>query len=518
MSSDLIMIAKSKEQMRQRVIGILLVFLGGILLFVFAVILFFKITAPRDIGFLLPKEETVFFLEADVSDASQEPAFAELLQAFSSWLSSTSGISFENISGVASFAYVRDIPILFFETHNRSQTKEALLALRSASEEKRFSEEDIEGTPVFSFPLSQLFYFTFINRYLVVSPQKEGIRMIIQTSLGEKPHLRQNMRYLSVMNMLPRERLLRGYFGFPQTTDAILFSGLGGPLVQFLATQRPLVDLVQSIGVSGKMRDAIFTLKTFFSFRPGVFFVPHARYRGKLLKFLPPETVHFFGGTNIKEDVTALIDALEKHDRNGSLFLRGALSNFLTETLGFMPDAKFSFLLENEYAVGMLPNGGVVGAVALPKKLPPTFAEELPSLVQHISAHLFPQTQDVILSDGTTGKEKIPNPSFLEQKTWDSFVGFTPPGKEVGLFAGISDDILFFGTTRAYIEQMIAQGKNDLVLNDAVWERLVSSALVTANHVFGFSFKQSLLPMHRGLASVYIYPSGMIWTYAFPVE
>ncbi|MBI2464237.1 DUF3352 domain-containing protein [Candidatus Peregrinibacteria bacterium] len=360
-----------RKEFRSNIIGGWILAVTGIFaLSVIAAFLLSKFFAAKSLAELLPQKKTIAFVEINTNDASGVLKKVQNYEAYkidtlSSLFEKETGFHFETELkpwlgkkiGIAFFQEGNDVKrAIFLQTRSQRKTLKTLETLRLPQGKDSLVKEPYKNYTLYTFSLSQNFYFTFLDRYVVIADAKPFLQKILDYSSENSSLLAKDSWYIKARNNLPQGKLFWSYVNIEALITTFKTKS---NLIE------PFLSIFPSFGMSGSSKNSGLTFQTYFNIeknnlRDQQFFRFDTKYRGKLLQFLEEEgllSVH--GGHDLELQLKRAFEiANEIHPLGNTLFeamLREQKNTYFGKDISLEND--IYPLLRGEYLFAFLEKG-----------------------------------------------------------------------------------------------------------------------------------------------------------------
>lgn len=350
------------------VTGWIFVIFGLAALMASGIFLFSKFFGTQILASLLPQETTIAFFEMDLKRAH---SFSTQLQSFpaysaenlKSFFSEKTSFNFdEEIQpwlgkkiGVAFLRNNESVNQLFFlETKSKKKTLATLQELKLPNGTDTLIEERRGKFRLYTFSLSQNFYFTFLDHYAVFSQKADDLVRFLESSSDRGNLLLNNDWYRKSKTHLPISGLIRGY---------IDIQSLAPSLGTSLSLLQPFLELFPSMGFTVNQEGSNLVAQSYLNIDKNLltsneFFRYPLKYRGDLLSlFERDDLIYLFGGRDLPKFFERLRGIVNELDPSASLILEGILRQKKNEYFGkniSLEDDIYA-LFQGEYALSLEP-------------------------------------------------------------------------------------------------------------------------------------------------------------------
>lgn len=439
---------KKKKKFRlNRVVGFLMAALGIAFLVLAGVFLYGKLFGPKPLAKILPAQRTVAYLELRNTQTQQYklgqlfggyPQFAvenlqeewakltgiDLPGETEGWLGVKWGLAWL-VPGQKTESFRK---VIFLEARNRAAALTAMANLELA-EEQELIEESYGNFTLYHYPATQGFSFTFLNRYLVMAERAETLQEVIDQYDLRIGLVRQDENYIEVANNLPSLEWGFAYANMQLLVEHVFqFSWITDELTQLeLSLLKPLFGVFPAAGMSLALTDDALVAQNYLTIKKTAlkdqkYFAFDKKYQGDLLNFLEADVLFFKGGHNLQKELKRMFEILKEVNPVTALAteaaLRAKVAEFFGEEISLETD--IYPLFEKEYLLAYDKDGeDRVWKLVLGLNDPMQNERALMRLKSkfvEMSALLSPVVKEVVLEDGTTGKELVANPEEIVEE------------------------------------------------------------------------------------------------------
>jgi hypothetical protein len=466
---------KKKAAPRKK-IGVLLVAFGMILLVCVMALLFHKLT-PNSLSKVLPKESTIAFVEANISNSSQMENVQNLLGKYNylenlkqmigvdladaNFLSGTIGAGvIKTEAGQASVA-------VFASVNDKGNTIKFLSGQALSQKGDEFLCGELQGFEICQYKLSYNFKFTFIKDYLVISPSQDALLALLKN----KEKLSSNQNFVIARNNLPSrnlvfayvdtENLLRSLF---ENKDFVAKKGYElTAMIPFLQTFKSFAAVL--IAQENKLAIQSYTQIDKEKLGDASFITFDRKYKANLAKLVDKKPLAYFGGRNVKSQLEKISKVLSNGEEAKEIlfngFIKAQVKKYLGETISLEDD--IYPLLEGEYAVSMegekeIPEYKVIVELKNAKNDEDMIRKLVKNFVE-INAVFAPEVIEVELEDGTMSKEIVATEEEVEQAE-EMYKGIKIVSLKLGEkswgihYAFVGDTVVFASDTQSIIRSV----------------------------------------------------------------
>lgn len=433
-----------KIKINQRLTGLLALVGVLLVLAIFSIFYWQKITAGEKLAKLLPADRTLAFLEFNLDPSRSETAELQKLLAqnpvvqaqfnylislaphgdlFWQWFNGRGGVALlSNIQGQ------RIENVLFLQKTNQEKTLNWINELVLDPKNDVVLDEDYYGQKLISFRSGQTYNLMLTSDYLVLAENRDNLKLIAETIAGNHPRLREIPAYNQLISALPDQNILFLYLDRDKILSVLgrdnqFLAGrlanlkLYFPFLQLFSIEAIAIKLdhnQENKPVLSAKHLALFNQSKFPS--PNLFATDYS-YQGKLEYLLPEGAFFQAGGVNLLDQKNKLQAYFKNNSTVYDLLFSGAISG-LRDTLqspgkkidldqNFFPLFPQEYLLfaqmgEDKPELGLIFQSENTANDLL--KLKPLLEAFGPKL----SAIFDSQVSPITLPDGTEGSELKP--------------------------------------------------------------------------------------------------------------
>lgn len=525
-------VKKEKKQKKEKVhfilnrlLGTVILSLSIVLLSFVGIFLYLKIFGPVSLAALLPQEKTVLFFETNFNSANgvrffelfkdKEPYSKENLilkieeylnvdfkTDIKHWLGGRIGIGI-----LKSAEENQTTGILFIETINKEQTIEFLKKLSASQDLDQIQTNNYKKKPIYTLSLSKNFYSTFLNKYLVLSPDEKTLHEIIDSASQKTQLLRKSKKYLDIKNNLPTKQLAFGYIDTKNAIQTIENSEWIEDLGVSLAILKPVLRIFPAGGVSITAQPKGLFVQTYVSvnkkdLKDEAFFHYDEKYRPKLTSLVEKDMLIFAGGHDLVSKTKRLLEIFNEVHPTAALLTEGALRAKKTEYFGeeiSLENDIYPFF-ENEYALVINKNkkGNYIAKLLLELKDPKQAEKNITKIKDEFldtRAFLKPKIEEVTLESGEKQKEIVGIHGSLNEETSEhkgaKITSITTPSQDFTIFYTIFNKTFILSNDLESIKASIdlRQNKKDSLRASKLYESL-RQVNRTADEVFTINLSE----------------------------
>lgn len=444
---------KEKKKFRwNRVVGFLIVLLAIFCLVWAGAFLYVRLFGAKPLAKILPAEKTVAFLELNFNN-TQNQKLADLFQDYPQFQLENLHTEFEDLTGIdltgkanewlgkkwglAIFTPKRkDEPfrkVVFVETRNKAATLEHLQSLELDEQQGFVSDEYGNNYTLYQYWGTQRFKFTFLQRYLVLAEDLVTLQEIIDQYEIQTGLVRQDENYIEIANNLPSREWGFGYVNGELAVDNLFTWPWIDRLTQLeLGLMKPVLRIFPAAGLSLAVTDEALVMQNYISIQKSAlkdqrYFSFAEKYQGKLLSLVEEDMDWVKGGHNLEGEFKRMLEILKEVNSVTTLTVEAALRGKLEEFLGTEISLEKDIypLLAKEYLLTYKnqEDKGIWKFILELEDKESTWEtlERIKNKFVEKSALLAPVVKEVVLADGTVGKEIVANPEQIVEE--DHYVG-----------------------------------------------------------------------------------------------
>lgn len=431
---------KSKSTILDRLLfGILAI--GLLMMVAFIVYLAWFTLTNRSVTYLLPAQKTVAYFEFEnltlPPRLSQKTVFD--MVGLSAVLKKTFNLDVEDLQehfshGRLGLALIKNGDnqnrlTLFFRMRSQKQALEFLQNLGLDNEELTVSGN--KKNPIYSYPQSQSFSFSFVGPYLFIAEKPATLETIQMVYRGEYENLNSDPDYKKSLANLPRQAWGHGYLNIQA-----LYFGANNPLSQVI---EPLKHITDHLVLTVRKEFNGFHFNTLLSLDPKLLalkkgYTDPTRFAYGLADFIGSKNLAtYIGGANLSDEWQNTLETISQLNPAYGIILEGIIRAQVNRVFGDDVSLRNDIypLFEGEYALTFenLPiltddlqggeNSGLTGIKLILKHTDRQFAEvKLEKLLdgfQVLAAQFAPKLKVFTLPDGTESRELVADPSRLKE-------------------------------------------------------------------------------------------------------
>ena len=355
------------------------------------------------------------------------------------------------------------------------------------------------------------YYFTVIDSYLVAGDGRDGIEFLNEQQDGADK-LYYDDKYRRIDNNLPLNHLGFFYLDFDKVNDSFiqkipLLSEQGVSMEKF----GPLIKLLDAEGIVLVAMDDNFALQSFLSLDPAVVknakYLPlKSTYHAELAAFLDAETLAFWGGENLGNQIKRFVEIMSGGDHTLLSVFDHLLQNYTEKYFGkdinfnqdILPilDGEFAFAIEkyndqDSYKVIFELDSPQSDSLKI---------QELLSAFANRGGIFQPKIVEHVLEDGTVGREIIAVPEEIA-KSESNYSGQTiyylkMGERDFGIHYTILNNMAVFATQKEGITSTIdiISGDKVSLKSSQLFETSIAPILRNSDEVSYFNFN-AVLPI-----------------------
>jgi hypothetical protein len=432
---------------KQKIKGGILALIGLFALTFIGWFLFGKMFRPQYLAEILPADKTVAVLEINIDGANGQPKqFYELMAKYpvyqkeglvklltlilpvdytkdvEPWLGRRVGMGL--LTGAKPGQLER---VYFIESRDHEMT----LAFMKGQSLKEANEEMIateyKGYKIYSYTISHLIEFTFINNYLVIAENGPMLKTLLDGLAAQEIRLADSEDYRKAANNLPQGALMQGYADMQKfmallAGDQTFMAKKGQDFMAF----KPFLSIFRNAGMTVFADKDKFVVQTFTglnkdALKEGQYLTYGEKYKGSLLSLAGGEPVILAGGHDLSKEINRIAEIFSGGTKTSALVFEGLLEAQKEIYFGKEVSLKNDIypLLTGEYLF-TVDNSLEKPQFTLVIELPET-GKDIPRLEKVMSAFektsgiFTPRIQEVTLPDGTKGQEIVASPEKVER-------------------------------------------------------------------------------------------------------
>ncbi len=483
---------------KQKIFGGLLALIMAGMLVSFSFLLFQKTFRPEPVAKLLPAKDTVALVEINVnSEHNQVIKTEQLLKKYPEY-------SRENILTTAAtnlgLDYAKDlkpwlgrqVAVAFVNAAPEENTVHELYFAEIANRE--LLDEFLKRKP-------ENIYTTFANDYIVFAKNEKALASIKDV----KDELYDSDKYRRIDDNLPIQKLALFYLDFANLNDSF-FNHFPFLTQKGLSTKKigPLLNTLDGEGMALIALDDRLAVQSFLSLDAKVVdtfqaFPSKEKYDANLAKYLPTNTLVFWGGENIGNQLKRLSEIMAGGEMINVTIFDQLVQNYTQQYFGkdvnfnrdILPLVKkeFAFTIEKKedqqiYKFLLQLNDPQEDKVKL---------QQLANNFASIGAIFQPKIVETVLQDGTVSREIVAVPEevttsesiYNEYQIYELKLG----EKNWGLYYAFLDDVAVFATQKAGVISSIDTIGTDKNLHSSqLFLNSITPVLRNADEVSYFDF------------------------------
>ncbi|MBN2096791.1 DUF3352 domain-containing protein [Candidatus Peregrinibacteria bacterium] len=404
--------------------------IGFLMMIAFFVYLLWFTLTNRSATYILPAEKTVAYFE--LKDLTLPPRLDQKtifnLTGLSAVLKQTFQLDMEDLQeqlsqGRLGLALIKNGDnknklVLFFRIRSQKQALAFFEGLGMGGEKLTVSGD--KKLPIYSYPQSNHFSFSFIGPYLFIAEKPSTLEMIQAVYRGEDANLNADPAYRKSLANLPRQAWGYGYLNIQA-----LYFGDNNPLSQLID---PLKNITDHLVLTIQKEYNGFHFNTLLSLDPKLLalkkgYTDSTRFAYSLADFLGSQNLAaYIGGANLSDEWQNTLETISQLNPAYGIILEGVVRAQVNRIFGEDVSLRNDIypLFEGEYALAFeyLENGQL-GIKLILKHNDRTFAEvKLKKLLegfQTLAAQFAPRLKEFTLPDGTESRELVADPSRLKE-------------------------------------------------------------------------------------------------------
>jgi|GEM_PF-4542970 len=342
-----------KVKINQRLGGLLAIVGVGLVLTIFSIFYWQKITAGEKLAKLLPADRTLAFLEFNLDPSRTETVELQKLLAqnplvqgqfnylmslaphgdlFWQWFSGRGGVAIlSNAQGQALEN------VLFLQKTNQEKTLNWINELVLDPKNDVVLDEDYYGQKLLSFRSGQTYNLMLTSDYLVLAENRDNLKLIAETISGNHLRLHQVPSYNQLISALPDQNILFLYLDRDKILSILSHNSqfLSGRLAQ-LKLYFPFLQLFSTEAIAMKLEyndqnKPILVAKHLSLFNQSKFpspnlFATDYSYQGNLEYLLPEGAFFKAGGVNLLDQKNKLQAYFHNNSTVYDLLFSGVIS------------------------------------------------------------------------------------------------------------------------------------------------------------------------------------------------
>lgn len=362
-----------------------------------------------------------------------------------------------------------------------------------------------------TMPKGQI-YLTFINNYLFFTPTEQAIFQLLDSQNNSTDKLYSSRQYRKVDNNLPLNRTAFLFLNFDQLSDGFFehFPALSEAGINNMVI-KPFLKTFNAEGATLVAMENNFAVQSFLSLDEKVsenseYLSFEKKYNARLADLLAPETVAFWGGENLDQQLKKILELLSGGDQSSLVLFDRILENYTQKYFG--QDIKFKEdilpFFEEEFAVAIEKNDtGNIYKLLFELQSPQTDTVKLHQMAGNFAAQgaIFePKVVDHTLEDGTVGKEIIAVPEEIiksESNYNDITISELKMGKQSwGIYYAVIDDVAVVTNNIDAVRNTIdlSGNKKSSLSSTEIFSASIKPVLSSSDEVSYFNF-DAIMPL-----------------------
>ena len=508
------------KQAKQKIFGGLLAAILLTLLVYVGLQLFVTAFGATPLAKLLPDKETVAFVEMNTNlDHTQLVKAQNLLKSTSYSVDGLLGTIEEKFNvnlkkdvqpwlgrqiGLAELKYETAlISVYFLEAYSKDLAEESLATIAANNLSELQKKEENSHTiytlrlrnPSEDRSLDVEVYATFIDDYLVLTPDEKGLRILIDAQNQGVTLVADNENYKKAIAAAPTNKVAYLFLNFAYESDMLLqkYGVLAGSNLLNSAIQ-PFAALFDSEGLALIAEDSYFVVESFMNLgRPFLkgnkYITQKSDYNPSLTKYIPDDIDIFWGGIDAERQVKRIIALLSQGDESTTQIFEGVFDSYAEKYFGANVSLEDDIypLIGNEFALGVSSGASKTDyLLVLELKNPTEDALRIQKIANNFisSGAVFePHVEEHELPDGTIAKEIVATPEELikSETSHDGAGGVVIYQMETssggwGIYYAILDNKAILSTNKDLIAKSL-----DLASNKT--ENSIASSSINAIHI-----------------------------------
>ncbi|MBT3864808.1 DUF3352 domain-containing protein [Candidatus Peregrinibacteria bacterium] len=484
----------------QKIFGTLLVLIMATILIVFGVHIFQKTFRPTPLAEFLPAERTSALIEVNTyADHTQLTKIDKLLSN-TEYSSESLAMSIQekfNINfaldiqpwlgrqiGAAEIDADPENPlatVFFLETLSKEAT---LKALNNIAENNLSTLEEIEADNKKYYSLNlrdksenrdldKHFYADFLGNYLILTTDVKAIELL------QKEHftpLSDREEYEDIEDEMPFNKVAFVFINYSVAHDKLVqkYNNITGTSL-YSTAKTPFNEVVKAEGLSLIAKDDHLQIESFSKLkepylRGNKYLNQSKSYRSKLTKYMPNDSVVFWGGVDAITQIKRLVAVLSEGSQTTTEVFEGVIQNYTEKYLGSSISLEEDVypLLENEFALAMSRDAAAAEAgknmytIILKLEDPGDDTLRLQKIATNFvstGAVFEPHVVEHELPDGTVAKEIVASPEELikaEDQYGDVVIyEMATADKSWGVYYAVVDDLAIISTGKESLKDSI---------------------------------------------------------------
>lgn len=485
---------------KKKIFGGVLVLIMGVLLISFSYLLFQKTFRPAPIASLLPEKQTVALVEMNINpDHNQVIKALSLLKKHQDY----------NLDALLN--YTSQKLTLDYKADLKPWLGRQMGVAYLNSEENTINEIyflEVANKPAadkFLSTKSPKIFTAYVDDYLVITKTESALKQ-----LKFSDDLYHSDKYRRIDDNLPIQRLGLFYLDFENMTDSF-FKHFTFLSEKGLSTQKmgPLLNSLDAEGMALIALEDKLAVQSFLSLDEEIvdtlqYLPTKAKYEANLTKYLPANTLIFWGGENVGNQLKRLSEIMAGGDPLNITIFDQLVQNYTAQYFG--GDINFNRdilpLVENEFAFSIEKNNQQQIYKFLLKLDDPqkdkVKLQELANNFASIGAVFKPKVVETILQDGTVSREIVAVPeevtksesTYENQQIFELKLG----DKDFGLYYTFLEDVAVFSSQKAGIVSTLdtlkkgPEGQAQNLQSSALFQNTIGPVLRNADEVSYFEF------------------------------
>lgn len=422
--------------------------------------------ADRAAASLLPAEKTSLYLEVEDSNLPMKLRGSELEKLFKAHpVLTLLGVDSSALPAWAredvGLAMVDGHPVLFFRSGTRRQALRYLKTMALA--EEKLQNRGSDEYPVYIYPQSQNFAFSFAGPYLFVSEDAGTLAAIYGVLQNQIPSLEKSADFAKAFLNLPKNTWARGY------ANLELLEPPAGVAGAWIGT---LKSMASKLSWTVKQASDGFHFNTFMNLAPEFRELQEAEKTGSMFTYglsevIPSEGLALYlGGLDLRAEWDNALATLGRLHPAYGVILEGLLRAQIGRLFGADVSLENDIypLFKNEYGLTFsLREGQMRAELILAHDDRALMEEKMEKLSQGfalLSAQLIPRIKETPLPDGTLSREVIADEDALKTAR-ETYVNYKIDCVEIkksvaGFCYALSDGLLVLGTDLTGVRDTIA--------------------------------------------------------------
>jgi hypothetical protein len=556
---------------RRKIRGGMLVLIGLFALSFIGWFLFGKMFRPQYLAEILPADSTVAIMEVNIdSQSGQIKSFFDLMRNYpvyqkdglvrlitlilpvdfakevEPWLGRRAGVALVSTAKKGELSRV-----YFIESRDHNLTLEFLKSHAMSDAKEELTVTDYNGYKLYGYTLSNLFEVTFINNYLVIAENQNTLKGLLDQITAGGQRLNDEDQYRKVANNLPQGSMIDAYLNLQKlfnvlSSDESFMVQKG----QNFAAFRPYLSIFNAVGLTCFADSGKFVVQTFVALnkdelKDNKYITYNDKYRGKLLSLAETEPIVLAAGHDLSKEINRLEEIFLGSTQSNSSVFNGILEAqkeiYLGKEISLANDiypmlgGEYMFEVEGSFDA---PKVSLVLEL-LNQTQDKQRLEKVMSAFEKSGGFFTPKVQEVVLPDGTKGKEIVASPEKIERYE-ENYEGILITDLKLGetglhLYYAVSGDKAIIGTSIDTLKNIIGRSEEkikDSFTSTNFYNKIVSPLTRTADELFavklgafteGFELNKNemlkpyLLPFSNLTASKNYFSDGISTIYALEI-